>query len=214
MRQVRKNIFETNSSSTHTLTINEWKEIDEYNFDPIFLLRENHFFDPDLAKEGPKVLAPKFLDFGWSEPYFEGSRTSFKLSYLITLLACEKRYYTEEDEQSIQGKGYYDKEKGKYLYLDAYTEFKKDIDRIVAPYKITIKWPKMQEEKKEDYDYKNGEIDHQSYEFARCLFRYLVPWASEHYYGSISKEMQEDYDNRMLNYLFNNRVKLDISSDG
>lgn len=211
MKQIRRSIFETNSSSTHSLTIDEWKEVDEYNFDPIFLLRQKQFWDPDLAKGSIKSLNPAFLDFGWSEPYFEGSRESFKLSYLITLLAQEKNS-TSDDK--IQGKGHYDEKKREYVYSDAYEEFKKDVSRIVSPYKISVNWPEMKEEKPEDYGSTNGHIDHQSYDFAKDLFKYLVPWASDHYYGSISKEMQEDYDNRMLNYLFNSNVKLDISSDG
>lgn len=209
MRQKRRGIFETNSSSVHTLTIEEWKDIDEYNFDPIFKLREDHYWDTDLDKI--KQLTPKFLDFGWSEPYFEGSRESFKLSYLITLLACEME---REDDERIVGKQFWNKETNSYQHSNPYEELKADVNRVVAQHKIVVNWPEIRKPKNDDEYDLNGSIDHQSYEFARMLFKYLFAWASDRYYGSISKETQEDYDNRLHNYLFNPRVKLDISSDG
>ena len=103
MRQIRSRIFETNSSSTHSLTIDEWKEIDEYNFDPIFKLREDYYYFSEEERKQIKTLSPQFLEFRRSEPYFEGNRSSFKLSYLITLIAQEKH---REDDDRIQGQDY------------------------------------------------------------------------------------------------------------
>lgn len=213
MRQIRSRIFETNSSSTHSLTIDEWKEIDEYNFDPIFKLREDYYYFSEEERKQIKTLSPQFLEFGWSEPYFEGNRSSFKLSYLITLIAQEKH---REDDDRIQGKEYLDEKERCWKYSDAYEALKEDVNRVCSELKISVDWPLMKEPTKDDKWYNlNGSIDHQSYDFARKLVKYLFVWASDHYYGDpVPREVREDFDNRLRNYLFDPRVKLDISSDG
>jgi len=68
MIQIRNNVFETNSSSMHSVSINE----------------NNNIFDTNLEIEDNKVVG-HFDEFGWGYDCYNDTQT--KLSYLLTMIA-------------------------------------------------------------------------------------------------------------------------------
>ena len=76
-RQVRRKVFETNSSSMHSLTV-EKKGITEYLH---------------VDEDENKVIV-NFGEFGWGYETYNDAKT--KLSYLITMLAQYNSFSAEE----------------------------------------------------------------------------------------------------------------------
>lgn len=73
MKQIRSKVFETNSSSSHSLTVAPAEVVDF-----------STFISKDQAKEG--VLVVEYGEFGWEKDYHYDFRT--KLSYLLTDIKC------------------------------------------------------------------------------------------------------------------------------
>lgn len=206
MKQIRHSVFETNSSSVHTLTIGKWKEIDEDDWTPIFLLREHTC--PESSIPNNTILNADFLEWDRSEPDFVGDRASFKLSYLYTLVGNEYENWIEDPTYHpiwLTSQKYDYKEYEKHI-LDVFREW---VDTVLAKHDIKVHW--QTRPYNEEYN-KYGRIDHQSYNFAKQLVEYIsYPAVSWCYDKSATKA---DYENRLLNYLFNSDVDLDISCDG
>lgn len=209
MRQIRNGVFETNSSSVHTLTIGKYEEIDECDWTPIFQLRENPF-RPEYLKDH-KVLYARWLYWDRVAPDFEYDNASFKLSYLYSLLGYESEIVKEDSDYRsvalINQK--YEWNEWKHHNLETFIS---EVEEILSKYDIKIDWQTT--ECADEYA-KRGMIGHQSLPFAHDLMEYVC-YSTNHYPPENQREREEkaDFENRLLNYLFNPNVSLEISCDG
>ena len=71
MKQIRRNVFETNSSSTHSISFSSKKKALE---------------DSTLKIEDDGYIHTEFGEFGWEIENY--TRQEDKLQYLITMIAC------------------------------------------------------------------------------------------------------------------------------
>lgn len=140
-RQIRKNVFETNSSSTHSVSISN---------------RNSFYYDKDCLKnyiEWDNKVHVEFGEFGWEREYYYSPYS--KLQYIVTMLAeTEGRKITAADEL-FETNGF-------KLINDAVATYC-NCDGIWIDSEIKMnsyEWGG----KIESYLSHNGYIDHQSYE--------------------------------------------------
>lgn len=184
MIQERKNIFETNSSSTHSVCLtNEpkynWNELDEY------------------VNSEDKRLHIKFGKFGWG--YDEYDDAYNKLSYLLTMiLEIRKAYFGQEGIKTLE----------EFYNLDEFIL----VESIVLEHTsdclgIVIDDSELKFNPYDDdnidinnstrgYVSHNGYIDHQSYEDYECLDDFLEQW-----------------DTNIEDFIFNESLRLVIDND-
>lgn len=86
MKQIRKNVFETNSSSVHSLSI-EGK--DNYDYTQL-----NDYIEEDYGHNGyGKYLKLNFEAFGWGwESDLDENSAIAKLEYILTAITCFQGY--------------------------------------------------------------------------------------------------------------------------
>lgn len=84
MLQIRKGVFETNSSSTHSISIEKQSDVKDYN-------------DLHLYMNNNNEVETMFGSFGWSGPVL--TTVAQKLSYLLALVTAtelSKYFYAKE----------------------------------------------------------------------------------------------------------------------
>lgn len=184
MKQLRKNIFETNSSSTHSVTINGK---DKYEWDAL-----SGYVDDEDGK-----IHVELGEFGWG--YDEYEDAYMKLSYLLTMiLELRKATFGHTGIKTLE----------EYYNLDEFILVEsivventpgckgielKNADFNFNPYddpEIDIK------NETQGYLDHNGYIDHQSYEDYECLDDFLNSW-----------------DTSIEDFIFNESVQLIIDND-
>lgn len=183
MRQVREHIFETNSSSTHSVSI-------RVNKHPVYTCTLHEYLDKNDHK-----LHMKFGEFGWGYDEYEDDYN--KLQYLLTMIAeVHKNDFYHPDFTSLE----------EYYMLDDFLLLESIVcDHIKECKGIVI------ESTIKDRSYSNvtdkdgnpchmidieGYIDHQSCEDYYCLNDFL-----------------DDWDLTIEKFLFNDNVELIIDSD-
>lgn len=164
MKQIRKQIFETNSSSTHS--VNFRKNSDKYDWTAL---------DEYVNKDDNK-LHIKFGEFGWGYDEYEDAYN--KLSYVLTMIMETKQAdYCHTGITSLDE--YYNLDE--FILVESIiTEHVKDCTGIVIDSKVVFE-PYDDPE----IDIKNeshgviehdGYIDHQSCEYYECLDDFLNDW--------------------------------------
>lgn len=185
MIQERKNIFETNSSSTHSVCLTNaankynWNELDEY------------------VSSEDKRLHIKFGEFGWGYDEYEDAYN--KLSYLLTMiLELRKASFGQEGIKTLDE--FYSLDE--FILVESIVlEHTSDCLGIVIddselkfiPYgddNIDIN------NSTRGYVSHNGYIDHQSYEDYTSLCDFLEQWETS-----------------IEDFIFNESVRLVISND-
>ena len=154
MIKIRNNVFETNSSSTHSLVFSKKDRKSEY---PLELDAYHQCYDD--VENG--LLCIKFGEFGWGPAILVDARD--KLNYLMTQVANEVIDTYDEDENlswtEIQEK----------LLADKKVEHILDIVKFHVPGVKGFKflrpgeYPDDDEEPEFGYTYPIGYIDHQSW---------------------------------------------------
>ena len=183
MKQVRKNIFETNSSSTHSVSISGDSNPSTYTCT----------LDQYVSDDG--YLHIKFGEFGWG--YDEYTDDYVKLQYLLTMIA-------ETHKNDFYHPG--------YTSLDEFYDLDDFIllESIICEHVKDCKGIKVESEVNDsvhnDITDKDGNpchiieidgyIDHQSYEDYDCLNDFL-----------------DDWDLTIEKFLFNDNVELIIDND-
>lgn len=144
MRKIRKNVFETNSSSMHSVCISGEKELDNPNL-------------PILC--GTNKVLSRFGEFGWEIENYSDQET--KLSYLLTMIA--ETSYRKENKCN-----FYELDDFK-MVQDVICEYCK-CDGIEIYGDFEVKKSNYGDYYYLDFD---GYIDHQSHEDYSCLQDFL-----------------------------------------
>lgn len=160
MKQTRKSIFETNSSSTHSVTI---KNNDKYNYTDFIVDPADHY------------IHMTFGEFGWGYDEFIDPMT--KLQYLLTLLLeINKATFGREGITTID----------EFYNLDEYIL----IESIVTEHVEGCKGICIYDDgfKVNEYEGPNGEtrywtthngyVDHQSCEGYTSLYDFFEEWGT------------------------------------
>ena len=185
MIQERKNIFETNSSSTHSVCLTNatnkynWNELDEY------------------VSSEDRRLHIKFGEFGWGDDEYEDAYN--KLSYLLTMiLELRKASFGKEGIKTLEE--FYSLDE--FILVESIVlEHTSDCLGIVID-DSEIKFIPYDEENIDQsieikgYVSHNGYIDHQSYENYKCLYDFLEEW-----------------ETNIEDFIFNESLQLIIDSD-
>lgn len=147
MRKIRKNVFETNSSSMHSVCITGKKKLDKPNL-------------PILC--GTNKILARFDEFGWEVENYNDQYT--KLSYLLTMIAEISYHYGDNDSD------FYELEDFKMVQNVVCKYCNCDGIEIEGHFET-----KKGLLKNKDYYYFDfyGYIDHQSYEDYSCLQDFL-----------------------------------------
>ena len=186
MKQTRHNIFETNSSSTHSVSLTNISS-DIPNFEQL-----ESYVDP-----ADHYIHIKFGEFGWG--YDEYTDAYTKLQYLLNMIMdTHKGEFCHEGEVSIED----------FYNLDEFILLESTIADCVQNCKGfciyddgIVKHSYDSEDAdgnpcKRYYVSYNGYIDHQSYEDYNCMMDFLNEW-----------------DTTIEDFVFNENVMLVIDND-
>lgn len=144
MRTIRRNVFETNSSSVHSISINS-KYVPDY--DPFL---EEDRIDGIVVDDYENRVLCHFGEFGWEEVTYTTEMS--KLSYLLTMAAMTEGDNIKSVEEFFKRPGY------KLLDQMIAEHCNCDGIEIVDPMEINVYDGKP-------YLYIEGYIDHQSCEY-------------------------------------------------
>lgn len=168
MKQIRKQLFETNSSSTHSVTLASGKLVNTINYCQL-----DNYVDP-----ADHYIHMKFGEFGWEEMEYTDALT--KLQYLLNMIIETNKVSSINPNGIKTLEDFYNCDD--FLLLESIVaENVKDCEGInifdddieAHPYEL------------EDNDGNkcinyyltyNGYIDHQSCECYKCLTDFLNEW--------------------------------------
>lgn len=183
MKQIRTQIFETNSSSSHSLNFR--KKDPKLNYAGL---------DEYVKKD--KKLHMKFGQFGWGYDEYEDAYN--KLSYLLTMIIeTKKATFCRSGITSLDE--YYNLDE--FILVEAIiTEHVKDCTGIIIDSKVEFNPyddPEIDiNNKSRGYVSHDGYIDHQSCEYYGCLDDFL-----------------NDYETDIENFIFDENIQLIIDND-
>jgi hypothetical protein len=152
--QIRHGVFETNSSSSHSLSLSE-----KFDKNDTTLIDLDFDIDPTDT-----YIQVKYGEFGWGVDEFNDSKT--KLSYIVTFISnvvkingTTKEAYVDRDV--VGDVNFYKKSNPfleKYLNLSIYPKLREMLDEVVFEYTGY----KIQTIDSKNSCFKHGYIDHQS----------------------------------------------------
>lgn len=142
-KQIRSGVFETNSSSTHSVTIS------------------NYLSDRLTPREDNKVHS-KFGEFGWEIESYNDAAT--KLSYALTMvIETECRHDASVDFYNTEG----------FMAINELIKEKCNCDGVCVDSNIEIRGWRNKDGSIHNYYYHDGYIDHQSCEDYSSLQDFL-----------------------------------------
>lgn len=147
MKQIRKNVFETNSSSVHSLCINS-----KYDYDYTQL---DDYIEEDYGHNGyGKYLKLNFETFGWYwDSELDENSAIAKLEYILTAITCFQGYNInwssrEDKEEAIK----------EVMESDDFQKFEDDVKYALSKHDIHITGIKISPNE-------DGYVDHQSLDY-------------------------------------------------
>lgn len=147
MKQIRKKVFETNSSSVHSLSI-EGK--DNYDYTQL-----NDYIEEDYGHNGyGKYLKLNFETFGWYwDSELDENSAIAKLEYILTAIACFQgcniSWSSREDrEEAIK----------EVMESDDFQKFEDDVKHALSKHDIHIIGIEISPDE-------DGYVDHQSLDY-------------------------------------------------
>ena len=147
MKQIRKNVFETNSSSVHSLSI-EGK--DNYDYTQL-----DDYIEEDYGHNGyGKYLKLNFEAFGWGwDSDLDDNSAIAKLEYILTAITCFQGYNInwssrEDKEEAIK----------EVMKSDDFQKFEDDVKHALSKHDIHIIGIEISPDE-------DGYIDHQSLDY-------------------------------------------------
>lgn len=147
MKQIRKNVFETNSSSVHSLSISGK---DNYDYTQL-----DNYIEEDYGHNGyGKYLKINFETFGWYwDSELDENSAIAKLEYILTAITCFQGY-------NINWSSREDKEKAikEVMESDDFQKFEDDVKCALSKHDIHIAGIKISPDN-------DGYVDHQSLDY-------------------------------------------------
>jgi hypothetical protein len=147
MKQIRKNVFETNSSSVHSLSISGK---DNYDYTQL-----DDYIEEDYGHNGyGKYLKLNFETFGWYwDSELEENSAIAKLEYILTAIACFQGYNInwssrEDKEEAIK----------EVMKSDDFQKFEDDVKYALSKHDIHITGIEINPDE-------DGYVDHQSLDY-------------------------------------------------
>lgn len=147
MKQIRKNVFETNSSSVHSLSIC-YK--DNYDYTQL-----DNYIEEDYGHNGyGKYLKLNFEAFGWGwESELDENSAIAKLEYILTAIVCFQGYNInwssrEDKEEAIK----------EVIESDDFQKFEDDVKYALSNHDIHIIGIEISPDE-------DGYVDHQSLDY-------------------------------------------------
>lgn len=165
MHKIRKNIFETNSSSTHSVSFSRrhWPIKNMHQSVGISLSPPDFLYPLFMNEESNKIKVP-IRTFGWEWEDFFDQFT--KLQYLVTMVYDINKDGISSLEELYETKDF-------IMLNDVISNYCNcdgiEIDSKFEVYHLSDGRPYIVEE-----DWKG--IDHQSYEYYKCLQDFLDDW--------------------------------------
>ena len=156
MKQIRKNVFETNSSSVHSLSIC-YK--DDYDYTQL-----DDYIEEDYGHNGyGKYLKLNFEAFGWGwESDLDENSAIVKLEYILTAITCAQGYNVnwgsrEDKVEAIKG----------VMESDDFQKFENDVKHALSKHDIYIIGIEINPDE-------DGYIDHQSLDYCVTEGMYYI----------------------------------------
>lgn len=147
MKQIRKNVFETNSSSVHSLSISGK---DNYDYTQL-----DDYIEEDYGHNGyGKYLKLNFEAFGWGwNSDLDENSAIAKLEYILTAITCFQGYNInwssrEDKEEAIK----------EVMESDDFQKFEDDVKYALSKHDIHITGIEISPDE-------DGYVDHQSLDY-------------------------------------------------